>query len=128
MIVMNVVTVMRLGCMATRGTIAKNNVANKIAECFGSDFLGEDGKRYYVQADDGGETIQVAIALTCPKVPFEGTNEKSVNAAPAPIPHEDWNWDDAEPAKPQTPKEDTKEISAQEEENIKRLMERLHLI
>lgn len=34
---------------------------------FGSDWIGEDNKKYYVWAEDGGEKVQIAISLTCPK-------------------------------------------------------------
>ena len=52
-----------------RGSVAKENVAKKLQETFGSDFLGEYDKKYYVWADDGDEKVQIAIAMTCPKNP-----------------------------------------------------------
>lgn len=54
--------------MAAKGTIAKTNVENKIKEIFGADFAGVADKKLYVWADDGGERVQIAIAMTCPKV------------------------------------------------------------
>ena len=54
--------------MAAKGTIAKTNVENKIKEIFGADFAGIADKKLYVWADDGGERVQIAIAMTCPKV------------------------------------------------------------
>ena len=53
-----------------RGAIAKQNVEDKIREAFGKDFIGVAEKKLYVQADDGGELVQVCITLTCPKVPL----------------------------------------------------------
>ena len=53
--------------MAIRGTEAKANVAKKLAEAFGKDFIGEFDKKYYVWAKDGTERVQICIALTCPK-------------------------------------------------------------
>jgi hypothetical protein len=50
-----------------RGSKAKDVVANKLAKAFGNDWVGEYNKKYYVWADDGGERVQIAIALTCPK-------------------------------------------------------------
>ena len=50
-----------------RGQIAKEKVIAKIQQSFGSDWIGEDNKKYYVYADDGGEKVQIAISLTCPK-------------------------------------------------------------
>lgn len=54
-----------------KGTNAKNAVINKIAMAFGTDYIGEIDKKVYVWADDGGEKVQIAIALTCPKNPVE---------------------------------------------------------
>lgn len=54
--------------MAAKGTIAKTNVENKIKEAFGNDFVGIADKKLYVWAEDGGQKVQIAISLTCPKV------------------------------------------------------------
>ena len=55
-----------------KGMIAKLAVEDKLREVFGKDFIGVDPatKKIYVQAEEDGEMIQVAIALTCPKTPF----------------------------------------------------------
>lgn len=53
--------------MAVRGNVAKQNVINKIKEAFGADYVGEFDKKIYVFADDGGERVQIALSLTCPK-------------------------------------------------------------
>jgi len=54
--------------MASRGQIAKDTVIQAIQSAFGDDYLGTDGKKYYVLAQDGGSRkIQVAITLSCPK-------------------------------------------------------------
>lgn len=57
-----------------KGAIAKELVAKKIAEAFGEDYLGEQDKKIYVQAYEGGEKVQVAISMTCPKNPIGGMN------------------------------------------------------
>lgn len=56
----------------SRGAIAKQIVEDKIRETFGKDFVGVDPstKKIYVQAEENGEMIQVAIAMTCPKTNF----------------------------------------------------------
>ena len=54
-----------------KGSTAKINVQNKIALAFGSDYIGEVDKKLYVWADDGGERVQIAIAMTCPKVQID---------------------------------------------------------
>ena len=53
--------------MAVRGNVAKQNIINKIKEAFGADYVGEFDKKIYVFADDGGERVQIALSLTCPK-------------------------------------------------------------
>ena len=51
-----------------KGNIAKQVVEDKIKEVFGSDYVGVFDKKLYVWADDGGERVQVALTMTCPKV------------------------------------------------------------
>lgn len=54
-----------------KGATAKVNIENKIREAFGVDFIGVSDKKLYVQADDGnGEMVQIALSMTCPKVPL----------------------------------------------------------
>ena len=67
--------------MAIKGAIAKEAVIKKIAAAFGEDYLGEQDKKIYVQAYEGGEKVQVAISLTCPKNPIGGMNFEMIQAA-----------------------------------------------
>ena len=55
-----------------RGAVAKSIVEDKIRNAFGKDFIGVDpsNKKIYVQAEEDGEMVQVAIGLSCPKVQF----------------------------------------------------------
>lgn len=71
-----------------KGTIAKQAVINKIQTAFGADFIGEYDKKIYVWAQENGERVQIAISLTCPKVPVE------VSAAPV---TGDFNFEDDTP-------------------------------
>jgi hypothetical protein len=57
-----------------KGNIAKQVVIDKIRAAFGADFIGEYDKKIYVWAKENGENIQIAISLTCPKVPVEVTS------------------------------------------------------
>lgn len=50
-----------------RGANAKIQVENIIKEAFGENFAGVADRKLYVWADDGGERVQIAIAMTCPK-------------------------------------------------------------
>lgn len=54
-----------------RGNDAKEYVVKKMAETFGDAWIGEYSKKYYVWSQENGERIQIAISLTCPKVPVE---------------------------------------------------------
>ena len=53
--------------MAIKGAEAKVKVAQKLAEAFGEDWIGEVEKKYYVWVKEGAERVQIAISLTCPK-------------------------------------------------------------
>lgn len=57
-----------------KGQIAKEQVVKIISQAFGKDYIGEFDKKHYVWANDGGEKVQIAIALTCPKV-YRGIEE-----------------------------------------------------
>lgn len=64
--------------MAIKGNIAKENVIRKIAEAFGNDWIGEKDKKYYVWASDGGEKVQIAISLTCPKTFIDSADSTTI--------------------------------------------------
>ena len=62
-----------------KGANAKVVVENKIKEAFGNDFIGIADKKIYVWADDGGEKVQVAISMTCPKTPVGTVDTTKIN-------------------------------------------------
>lgn len=77
-------------------------------------------KKLYIWANDGGERVQIAISLTCPKVPIEVDNSVDVGG--------DWDFTDDGPkmtvaVAPTAPAE----ITEEEVDNLKSLMERLGL-
>ena len=104
--------------MAAKGTIAKDLVEAKIKAAFGEDFVGVVDKKIYVAAMENGEMVQVAISLTCPKVPISLDKTVQVNG---------FNFED--------PTQDTKasaiftpaQITPDEKANIEALMARLGL-
>ena len=57
-----------------KGAQAKEAVVNKLRAAFGDNYIGEYDKKYYVWSQENGERIQIAISLTCPKVPVEVSN------------------------------------------------------
>lgn len=97
-----------------KGAQAKINVINKIANAFGEDWIGEVNKKLYVWADDGGNRVQISIALTCPKTFIDAPDKNYV-------PDNDWSEDEPRNTAPAA------EISAEEKKNIADLMERLGL-
>jgi len=102
-----------------RGNIAKENVRKKVKAAFGQDYISIDGSKIYVWADDGGERVQIALAMTCPKTFIETTTIKNSSTDMA----DEWDGPGAE-----TPaQESSRDITPQELENVRALMERLGL-
>lgn len=52
-----------------RGQEAKQRVEERLKEAFGADYIGLVDKKYYVWSEENGEPTQVALTMTCPKVP-----------------------------------------------------------
>lgn len=100
-----------------KGTLAKEDVAKKIAAAFGADYIGEADKKWYVWGEENGEKVQIAISMTCPKVPVE------VAAAPKSV---DWNFDD-EPQTTVVVPPQSVEVTTEERDNIAAMMARLGL-
>jgi hypothetical protein len=121
--------------MAVKGTAAKSLVENKIKEAFGADFIGIVDKKIYVWSQEGGEKVQVCLALTCPKVPIEAPEPVAANEPKAteftwntPTVKEPCAWG-AKPAAKEEPKQFTPptEMSKEERDRIEALMARLGL-
>lgn len=101
-----------------KGTNAKNAVINKIAMAFGTDYIGEIDKKVYVWADDGGEKVQIAIALTCPKNPVE-----TCGVSTAPVS----GWDFSDNVVTASAPVSKAEITPEEQARIADMMSRLGL-
>ena len=50
-----------------KGNTAKQQLTEKIISMLGSDFIGIYDKKIMCWQDDGGEKVQIAISMTCPK-------------------------------------------------------------
>lgn len=105
-----------------KGATAKEEVVKKIAEAFGNNFIGEFDKKVYLWANDGGEMVQIAISLTCPKNPIQVDTSVSLD---------DGDFDFTDDA-PKTPKVAVSaappaEITEEEKKNIAELMAKLGL-
>lgn len=102
-----------------KGQIAKNDVANKIAYLFDieGNFIGVFDKKLYVKADDGGEEVQVCISLTCPKNPVGQVSSKGTSL----------NFENMGETVASPDKFEPAEITEDERENVRRIMEKLGL-
>lgn len=101
-----------------RGSQAKNKIAEKIKNLYGADYVGESGGKYYVWENDDGQKIQIAISLTCPKNPIGAVDMSSAFG--------DGIDFEAESVLAPT-KFEPAEITEQEKDNLKALMDRLGL-
>ena len=102
-----------------RGAKAKENVLEIIKKAFGNDYIGVVDKKIYISAiDDGGERVQIALAMTCPKVMIETVNTSELNYNTG----RDFTTDDVIAVAP-----DKVEISDAERENVRKLMQRMGL-
>ena len=104
-----------------RGSTAKENIIKQLATAFGEAYIGEYDKKVYLWADDGGEKVQIAISMTCPKVPIVVDNTVSTDDG-------DWDFSDT----PKTPiiavsSAPPAEITEQEMENLNTLLAKLGL-
>lgn len=99
-----------------KGNEAKEKFINKVISQNKDNYVGCFDKKYYFWSEENGERVQIAVSMTCPKNPvgevsiskgggIDFTAPKTV----APTVHE--------PA----------EITEEEQENIKALMQRLGL-
>lgn len=105
--------------MAARGTKAKEEVAKIIANAFGDKYLGIYNNKYYVKMRENGETVQVAIALTCPKTAVSDFTSLDFD-------NNELNFED-EDGNVIRPQNKTTEITPQEEENLRELLNKLGL-
>lgn len=54
-----------------KGAEAKEKVIDVLKNAFQNSFIGIVDKKVYVWSEENGEQVQVAISLTCPKIPIE---------------------------------------------------------
>lgn len=105
-----------------KGSIAKENVIKQLASAFGSNFIGEYDKKIYVWANDGGEMVQIAMALTCPKTPIQVDVTVDTDGG-------DWDFSDDAPTNTKVAVTNAApaEITEEEKANIADLMAKLGL-
>lgn len=105
-----------------KGDIQKQVIVKKLQEVFGDNFKGEYNKAYYINVNAGGETVQVKVALTCPKTPIEF--DETINATPT----GDFDWSESSTIAPAAgAKTEPTEITDEEISIIKTMLENLNL-
>ena len=102
--------------MASKGTEAKAYAVKKIAEAFGENFVGEIDKKVYVNCPESGGLVQIAITMTCPKTSV-GTPTRSGGMDFETMVDNNFSGFT----------KTTTEITQEELDNVKRLMEELNL-
>ncbi len=104
-----------------KGDIMKKEIAAALKDVFGDRWIGEVNKKYYISGRENGETIQIAITLTCPKQLVQVDKEAS-----API--GDWDWSGDASSQPVAIKSaEPAEITDEEKNNIAELLAQLGL-
>lgn len=64
--------------MAAKGSILKQEIANKILATFPGSFLYNDGKEIRINGVEDGLPCQIKVTFTCAKTPVENGNENIV--------------------------------------------------
>lgn len=100
-----------------RGAEAKSKVQKQILEAFPGSFLYNDGKEIRIPMPEGGEMVQIKVALTCAK---ENVESGADNAIPGDFP--------APKMTAPTPQRDTPVApTAEEKANVAALLKSLGL-
>ena len=61
--------------MSAKGSILKQEVAEKILAAFPGSFLYNDGKEIRINGIEEGQQLQIKVVLTCAKVAVEGGDD-----------------------------------------------------
>lgn len=104
----------------SKGSAAKAYVEAAIKESFKENYIGTDGKKYYVMAPENGEMLQIAITLSCPKTPYAPNGSTIVNESTS----FDWGESSIVPNKVSS---EPLEITADEQNTLNKLLESLAL-
>lgn len=64
--------------MAAKGSILKQEIAEKILTAFPGSFLYNDGKEIRINGTEEGQSLQIKVTLTCAKVAVEGGEDTAL--------------------------------------------------
>lgn len=104
-----------------KGTEAKNIAVKDIITGLGAHYQGMADKKIYCLYQEGGENIQIAISLTCPKtqVEFESQLDALTN---------DWSGPNVTPQTGAAPApQPIPEITQEEKDNLQAMITKLNL-
>lgn len=104
-----------------KGDTMKKEIAAALKSAFGDRWIGEVNKKYYISGRENGETIQIAVTLTCPKQLVEVDTAVST-------PVSDWDWSGNVTSQPvAVHNAPVAEITEEEQNNIAELLAKLNL-
>ena len=103
-----------------KGNEAKEKLINKIIAALGDNYIGCFDRKYYFNSEENGEKVQIAISMTCPKIPV---GDVDFNAEPG----NSLNFEDMSAAPTAGGHAASAEITDEEKKNIAALMARLGL-
>ena len=111
-----------------KGTQAKTQIMNKLMEVFNEAFLYNDGKELRIPMIENGEEVQIKVTLTCAK---DNVVQGQDNALPGQVADpktELYQFGEQAPAsKVENNEVKPVELSKEEKENVKSLLEALGL-
>ena len=64
-----------------KGSIAKNEVYNKVMKMFPGSFMYNDGKELRINMEEDGEAVQIKLVLTAAKTPVSSGDDNAVPGA-----------------------------------------------
>lgn len=102
-----------------KGNVAKATIENKLKEVFAKEFVAvQDKKLYFNLPDENNEIVQVAVSMTCPKVAITRGNKTATTGL---------DFENMEAMSITAEATQPVEITAEETENIKKLLGKLGL-
>lgn len=94
-----------------KGAISKKFVFDTLKEVFGTAYVGEKDGKLYLNLEEEGSTVQVAVSITCPKVPYTPDGVVA-SASPAVV----------APAFPEPEKKVAPDVSKEEDDMISKFI------
>ena len=101
-----------------KGSIAKNEVYNKVMEMFPGSFMYNDGKELRINMEEDGEPVQIKLILTAAKTPVSNGDDNALPGAAVAS---------ATPVATEVPASAPAQVSDEEKQSVQDLMSKLGL-